>query len=150
LTKPFRLLPAVGPDNAHYWHGGKDGFLRFLRCDACRYYIHPPSPLCPECLGRALTPEAVSGDGVVHTYTVNHQPWIPGFDPPYVVAIVELDEQPGLRLTTNIVNCAIDDVAIGMRVRVLFEDLGEDVFLPLFEPAGVARTTRTAREGGAR
>jgi len=52
-----------------------------------------------------------------------------------VVAIVELDEQPGLRLTTNIVHCAPDDVKIGMRVRVLFEDLGEDVYLPLFEPA---------------
>jgi uncharacterized OB-fold protein len=136
LANPTRLLPAVGPDNEHFWQGGGDGELRFLRCDACRYYIHPPAPLCPECLGRALTPGAVSGLGVVHTYTVNHQPWIPGFDPPYVVAIVELAEQPGLRLTTNIVSCEIDDVEIGMPVRVVFEDLGQGVYLPLFEPTG--------------
>ena len=63
----------------------------------------------------------MSGRGVVHTYTVNHQPWYPGLDPPYVVAIVALPEQEGLRLTTNIVGCAPDDVRIGMPVRVTFE-----------------------------
>ncbi len=133
--KPLRLLPQVGPENEHYWKGGAEGELRFLRCAQCRYYVHPPSPLCPECLSRDLAPEAVSGRAVVHTFTVNHQPWIPGFDPPYVVAIVELPEQPGLRLTTNIVNCEIEEVAIGMAVRVTFEDLGDDVWLPLFEPS---------------
>ena len=72
MSKPFRLLPAVGPDNEHYWRGGKDGELRFLHCGACSTYIHPPQPLCPECLGRDLAPKAVSGRGVVHTFTVNH------------------------------------------------------------------------------
>ncbi len=55
----------------------------------------------------------------MHTFTVNHQPWMPGPEPPYVVAIVELPEQDGLRLTTNIVNCAPDDVRIGMPVQVV-------------------------------
>jgi uncharacterized OB-fold protein len=132
--KPLRLLPLVTPENEHYWHGGAEGKLRFLRCESCRYYVHPPAPLCPECLSRDLSPEAVSGRAVVHTFTVNHQPWIPGFDPPYVVAIVEIEEQPSLRLTTNLVGCEIDDVRIGMLVRVTFEDIGDDVFLPLFEP----------------
>jgi uncharacterized OB-fold protein len=131
---PFRLLPAVGPDNEHFWHGGAEGELRFLRCDACREYVHPPAPVCPACLGRALTPEAVSGRAVVHTYTINHHPWIPGFDPPYVVAIVDIVEQEGLRLTTNIVGCAPEDVTIGMPVRVVFEARDEGIYLPLFEP----------------
>lgn len=135
MSKPFRLLPQVGPENEHFWRGGREGELRFLRCGACAHYVHPPSPLCPECLGRELAPEAVSGRAVVHTYTLNHQRWIPGFEPPYLVAIVELEEQKGLRLTTNLVNCEPDDVEIGMAVRVVFEDVGEDVFLPLFEPA---------------
>ena len=122
-------------ETEHYWQGGAAGELRFLRCPDCAVYIHPPSPLCPECLGKKSVPAAVSGKGVVHTFTVNHQPWVPGFDPPYVVAIIELDEQPGLRVTTNIVNCAIEDVEIGLGVRVLFEPLDDDgVFLPLFEP----------------
>lgn len=75
----------------------------------------------------------MSGRGVVHTFTVNHQPWIPGFDPPYLVAIIELDEQPGLRFTTNLVGVEPDEARIGMPVQVTFEQW-EDVWLPLFEP----------------
>ena len=133
-SKPFRLLPQVTPENEHFWRGGADGELRFLRCGSCGYYVHPPAPLCPECLSRDLAAEAVSGRAVVHTFTVNHQAWIPGFDPPYLVAIVELEEQEGLRLTTNLVKCEPEDVSIGMRVKTLFEDVGDDVYLPLFEP----------------
>ena len=69
----------------------------------------------------------------MHTFTVNWQPWYPNLDPPYVVAIVELPEQEGLRLTTNIVGCEPDDVAIGMAVRVAFEEY-DGVWLPFFEP----------------
>jgi uncharacterized OB-fold protein len=59
---------------------------------------------------------------------------VPGFDPPYWVAIVEIDEQPGLRLTTNLVGCSPADVKIGMRVRVCFEEREEGIYIPLFEP----------------
>jgi len=130
---PFRLLPRVTDENEHFWTGGADGALRFLRCQSCRWWVHPPSPVCPRCLNRTLLPEAVSGRAVVHTFTVNHQPWYPGLDPPYVVAIVELPEQTGLRLTTNLVGCAPEAVTIGMEVQVVFEH-HEDVWLPLFEP----------------
>ena len=133
--KPFRVLPRVTSANAHFWQGGAEGELRFLRCEACETWVHPPAPVCPACLSKRCSPEAVSGRARVHTFTVNHQPWIPGFDPPYVVAIVELEEDPSVRLTTNIVNCEIDQVEIGMPVKVCFEALPEDIFLPLFEPA---------------
>jgi uncharacterized OB-fold protein len=132
--RPFRVLPAIVPETEHFWLGGAEGELRFLRCDACGWWLHPPAPICPQCLGRALTVTAASGDAVVHTFTVNWQPWYPNLDPPYVVAIVELPEQEGLRLTTNIVGCAPDDVRIGMPVRVTFEDY-DGVWLPFFEPA---------------
>lgn len=130
----FRILPRITDANEFFWTSGADGHLRFLRCGDCGYWIHPPGPICPVCHSRALAPEAVAGTAVLHTYTVNRQAWLPGFDPPYVVAIVELPEQEGLRLTTNLVNCALDDVRIGMPVRVVFEQW-EDVWLPLFEPA---------------
>lgn len=129
----FRILPAVDERNAHFWTGGRHDELRFLRCGACRHWVHPPQPICPACLGRDLVATAASGRGRVATFTVNHQPWIPGFDPPYVVAIVELDEQPGLRLTTNVVGCAIEEVSIGMPVRVVFEER-DGVWIPLFAP----------------
>jgi uncharacterized OB-fold protein len=63
---------------------------------------------------------------------------MPGPELPFVVAIVEIVEQPSVRLTTNLVNCAIDDVKIGMPVQVTFErhaDPDGDVYIPLFEPA---------------
>jgi uncharacterized protein len=136
---PFRILPRVTDDNEHFWRGGRDGELRILRCQTCGYWIHPPSPVCPACLSTELAPEATSGRAVIHTFTVNHYPWIPGFDPPYVVAIVELPEQDGLRLTTNIVGVAPDEVRSGLPVRVTFEhhdDGGYEVWLPLFELDG--------------
>jgi uncharacterized protein len=131
--KPFRLLPRLGSPDEHVWTGGEHGELRFLRCQDDGTWIHPAAPRCPMCLGKDLEPEATSGKGVVHAKTVNHQAWIPGYDPPYVIAIVELDDQPGLRFTTNVVGIAPDDVRDGMRVRVTF-DHHDDVWLPLFEP----------------
>ena len=89
--------------------------------------------MCPSCLGRDHAREAVSGRGQVVTFTINHQPWNPTVEVPYVIALVELDEQTGLRLATNIVGCRPEHVRIGMRVRVTFIER-EDVWLPLFEP----------------
>ncbi len=135
--KPFRVLPRVTPLNEHFWRGGANGELRFLRCQDDGTYVHPPAPVCPECLGKNISPEAVSGRATVLTYTLNHQQWVPAPDHPYCIAIVELEEQPGLRLMTNVVNCPAEDVRIGMPVKVLFEAY-EDIFIPVFEPAGGA------------
>jgi uncharacterized OB-fold protein len=90
--------------------------------------------VCPACLGKELRPEAVSGRARVLTFTLNHQPWVPSPDHPYCIAIVEIEEQVGLRLMTNIVNCPADAVRIGMPVRVVFEP-HHDVHVPVFEPA---------------
>lgn len=76
--------------------------------------------------------EPVSGEGTVYSFTVNHQPWLPHLTEPFAVIVVELDEQPGLRFVSRIVNTAVDDVAIGMRVRVHFAPLGDGLFAPLF------------------
>ena len=129
---PFRVLPAVDDTNEFFWTAGQDGELRFLRCHECGYYLHPPSPRCPRCGSRDLGPQAVSGRGTVFSFTVNHQQWALPEDP-WVIAIVELAEQKGLRLTTNIVGCAPDDVAIGQDVEVTFEQ-HDEVWFPLFRP----------------
>ncbi len=115
-----------------FWTSGEDGILRILRCNACGFHIHPPGPVCPQCLSRDLTPQVVSGRGRVETFSVNYQQWIPGSDP-YVIAWVSLDEQPDVRLTTNLVDVEPDDVHIGMEVAVEFEQI-EDVYIPLFRP----------------
>ena len=127
-----RKLPALTPDSTPFWRGGAEGKLLIHHCDACTRYFHPPAPMCPRCLSFDVRPRAVSGRGTVASCTVNHHPWRPDLSAPYVVAIVELPEQAGLRFLTNIVGCAPEDVAIGMPVRVRFEQ-HEDVWLPLFE-----------------
>lgn len=134
MTATFRILPRLNDNNRFFWTSGADGRLRFLRCSNCGYYVHPPGPVCPRCLTKTLSPQAVSGRATVATFTINWQPWIPGFDPPYAIAIVEIEEQPSVRLTTNIVGCPPESVHIGMPVKVRFEPR-EDVWLPLFEPA---------------
>jgi uncharacterized OB-fold protein len=131
--KPFRLLPKITPETEFFWTGGAADELRFLRCHDCGTYIHPPAPVCPKCLSRDLGPEAVSGKGSLFSFTINHQKWNPTVPVPYVIGLVQIDEQEDVRLTTNIVNCAPEDVHVGMRVRVKFEHEG-DVYLPLFEP----------------
>jgi acetyl-CoA acetyltransferase len=77
----------------------------------------------------------VSGRGVVQSCTTNYQRWSADFPVPYSVAVVAIDEDPRVRLTTNIVGCDPEQVRIGMRVRVVFEQ-AEEVWLPRFEPAG--------------
>jgi acetyl-CoA acetyltransferase len=77
----------------------------------------------------------VSGRGTVVGFTVNQHQWLPGFEPPYVVANVALAEDAGVHLTTNVVGCAPDDVHVGQEVQVRFEQ-HEDVWIPLFEPTG--------------
>ena len=132
--KPFRVLPRLTDLNRHFWTGGAEGRLQFLRCSPCGTWVHPPAPVCPACLSRDVAPAAVSGRATVASFTLNHQPWVPAPDHPYAIAIVEIEEQPGLRLMTNVVHCAPESVRIGMPVRVVFEQRG-DVWIPLFEPA---------------
>lgn len=130
-----RTLPAITDRNEFYWTSGADGRLRLQSCRACGALLHPSGPTCRYCRSVDLEVVEVSGRGVVQGHTTNHQQWSPTMPTPYSVAVVALDDDPRVRITTNIVGCDPDDVHIGMRVRVVFEPAGE-VWLPLFEPAG--------------
>jgi uncharacterized OB-fold protein len=127
-----RPLPRLDADNRAFWTGGKDNQLLLVRCKDCSTFIHPPRPVCRNCLSENVAPEAVAGTGVIDTYTVNYQQWHPALDVPFVIARVTIDGAPGVILTTNIINCAVEDVDVGDRVRVTFEQQ-DDVYLPLFE-----------------
>jgi acetyl-CoA acetyltransferase/uncharacterized OB-fold protein len=143
-------LPAIEPDTKAFWEACRDGRLAMLRCRACRWIVHPPRPVCSRCRSRDVALEDLSGRATVVTYTVNHQRWIPGMEVPYVVAVVELAEQGNLRLTTNLVGCAVEDTRIGMPVRVVFRKASDEIALPVFEPdpgpaAAIERTPERAR-----
>jgi uncharacterized protein len=127
-------IPAINDDNCAFWTGGRDRRLMIATCDDCGYRTHPPGPRCPRCYADRVTPRAVSGRGSVYSFTVNRRAWSPGLEVPYVIAVVELPEQAGLRLLTNIVGVAPGDVAIGMPVEVEFAERG-GAFLPVFRRA---------------
>lgn len=127
-----RILPEVDDVTGPYWTGGAVGELRVAHCDSCRRYLHPPRPTCQDC-GCTTRFVAVSGNGVLFTYTVAYQQFHPDVPVPFVIALIELDEQPGLRVAANVVDCDPDALVCGMPVRVQFEQHG-DAFVPVFAP----------------
>ena len=127
-----RMMPQVTDLNRAFWEGGRQGELLIQRCASCRRWANPPVPACESC-GGELVAEPVSGRGSVFSFTINHQPYNPAVPTPYVVALVELEEQADLRVFTNLVGVAPEEVTIGMPVEVRFEDHGE-IFVPVFSP----------------
>ncbi len=131
----FQPLPLVTEDTAAFWQGGVDGELHIHRCRSCRAWFHPPAPVCPECLSIDVGAEVVSGRATVQGFSVNVQPWAPDMKVPYVVAVVRLDDAPGVQLTTRLVDVAPEAVTVDQAVEVTFLQV-EDVYLPLFRPVG--------------
>lgn len=132
---PKKPVPRVDEETKGYWEACRRHELYVQRCRACgekRYY---PRAVCPFCLSDDTEWLRCAGTGSVYTFTVTHQNQAPGFREqlPYVMAYVALDEGP--RLLTNVVGCAPDAVHIGMRVRVVFEDVSAEIAIPRFEPA---------------
>lgn len=134
-----RPLPIPDAESEHYWQGARRHQLVIQRCGDCDFYIHYPKGRCPQCQSLNVTESVVSGRGTVYSFSIVHVKLAPGFDPPYVVALVELDEQAGLRLVTNIVQSPIEAIHIGMPVDVVFEDVTPEITLPFFRPAETPR-----------
>jgi acetyl-CoA acetyltransferase/uncharacterized OB-fold protein len=130
MTRP---LPQITPENEFFWTAGADGVLRFRACARCHALQHPPGPICRTCGSDELAPTEVAGTGVVVGFTLNEHPWHPDLPPPYLIAIVAIDEDPRVRLTTNLMDVDPADVHVGLGVEVRFEPV-EDVWLPIFAP----------------
>jgi uncharacterized protein len=129
-------VPSPDPLTAFFWEGCRVGELRILRCNQCGRYIHWPRPVCSGCLSTDLAPAVVSGRGRLYSWTVTEQAFHPWFADriPYVVGVVELDEQAGLRLVTNVVDT--DRLERDMPVEVTFRQVADDLVLPLFRGVG--------------
>jgi uncharacterized OB-fold protein len=133
VSRPPR--PTADRDSAFFWEGVEAGELRIQRCTACNALRHPPGPMCPGCHGFGWDWIVSAGRGAVHSFVVHHHPPVPGFEPPFVVALVELDE--GTRLVANLDGVAPEAVVVGLPVAVEFVRVpGEDGWtLPRFRPA---------------
>jgi acetyl-CoA acetyltransferase/uncharacterized OB-fold protein len=136
LVRP--LLPRPTPETAAFWEACAAGRLAVPHCEDCDGAFLPPQRFCPRCLGNNVTLRPATGRGRLASYVVAARP-IPGFDAPYVIALVELDEGP--RLLTNLVDCDPDPetLAVGMPVEVRLTacatpDGSLTATLPLFTP----------------
>lgn len=132
MDKP---VPVPDEISRFYWDAAKAGQLSVQRCSTCRRYLFPPSVACPRCLTETLVPTPVSGRGRVHAFTVARQAFDPSFQVPYVLALVEIDEDPDVRILTNLVQSDPAAVTGGAAVEVVFERRAETA-LPQFRLVG--------------
>jgi uncharacterized OB-fold protein len=133
MSRKVWFVPELTPENTPFWSGGGQGKLLIMHCDRCDHAIHPPELICPRCLCREVSPRAARGTGSIYSVTVNYQKWFPEMEVPYAIAVVDLDGEAGVRITAQVVGTAPEDVAIGNRVRVLFEPAGDNIWIPQVE-----------------
>jgi len=131
--RDVRVLPEPDASTQFYWEAAARRELAILRCRGCRSFVHYPREDCPKCGSKELVPERVSGRGTIHSFTIAHHGGA-GLPTPLALVLVELEEQKGLRVLANLLDCPLDEVKVGMPVEVTFEDVGEGVTLPQFRP----------------
>jgi uncharacterized OB-fold protein len=131
---PKRFVPEPTPETRPFWEGCQAGELRVQRCAACSHTYFPPRPFCPKCANREVAWVKASGKGKLYSYVIHHRP-MPGFTPPYSIAVVELDEGP--RMMTNIVDCpqTPEALQLDMRLEVTFVPISDTISLPQWRPA---------------
>jgi uncharacterized OB-fold protein len=133
-TPAAKPLPQPGPDMVPFFDAARRHELVVQRCNGCGTPRFPARTICSRCLSRDAAWVPVSGRGTVFSFVVMHQANHPGFaaEVPYAVVVVELDEGP--RLLSNVVDCPVDEIRIGLPVEVVFDVLTPEVTLPKFRP----------------
>ncbi|MFT7244897.1 MAG: putative OB-fold protein [Candidatus Azotimanducaceae bacterium] len=131
-TRP--LPKAEEFDTKAFWAGTKDKEFRYQQCTNCDTVIFYPRRHCTGCTNGKLEWKVASGNATVYSYSVVRQSYHPFFRNlvPYVVAWIDLDEGP--RILSNVMNVAADDVQIGMKLKLEWEE-HEELNIPLFSPA---------------
>ena len=142
LELNVRPVPIPDSVSEFYWESAKKGRLAIQGFEGMDVLQHPPSPV-PEVPGGGPPAERavpvaveVSGRGTLFSFTILRQPFHPGFVDaiPLMIGLTELDDAPGVRILTNIVDAQPDELRIGLPMEVVFERRG-DMVLPQFRPA---------------
>jgi len=137
LTTQYKKpLPVITTEAQEFWDGCKNEELLIQKCSDCGTLRWTPRPMCHECTSMKSGWAKVSGKGTVYSYTIVYHPVHPGFveEVPYTVVLVDLEEG-GVRFLSNLVDCPIEGVKVGMPVEVVFEPVTPEVTLPKFRPA---------------
>jgi uncharacterized OB-fold protein len=115
------IPPAVTEETAPFWAAAREGRLVVERCASCGAESLPPRGICRSCRGREVGFAEVGGLGVVYSFTVNYQRWLPGLEVPYAVVLVEFPGRPGVRVAGRLRGCPPERAFIGLAVEVGFE-----------------------------
>src|SRR5262245_6942407 len=118
-----------------FWQAAAEHRLVVQRCTRCERMRLPPAPLCPVCRGTDADWKQVSGRGEVYTYTIVHRPIAAGQPLPTIIAVIALEGAGGVRLMSNLVGVKPEQVAIGMPVELVWEDMSTELAIPRFRPA---------------
>ena len=137
-TVPAPLPKTQDPMDEAFWQQCQDGRLRFQRCSDCGAWRFLPRYMCARCGSPDFAWTPVRGTGSLYSWTVTHQALHPAFagDIPYIAALVELDE--GVRMASRLVNCDRGALQLGIRLELVFRQIGDGFQLPCFQPAGTA------------
>ncbi len=130
----LRPVPVPDESSAPYWQACARHELTLPRCSQCREFTLPPGVTCPNCNSSepAFSFEKVSGRGKVRSWTVIRQSFLSGFDVPFLLVDVQLDEQPGVRMIGRLLDGPDAPLKLGDAVSVDFEDIAPDVSIPAF------------------
>ncbi|HXF52363.1 MAG TPA: OB-fold domain-containing protein [Dehalococcoidia bacterium] len=130
-----RPLPFPTPETQPFWDACKRHELQLPYCLRCQAFFFYPRRFCPRCFSWDIEWRRCSGRGTLYTYAIQYRSMAAGFEPPYVTALVQLEEGP--RLMTNLVDVEPDPKRIrcDMPVEVVFHDVTDQITLPLFRPA---------------
>jgi hypothetical protein len=118
-----------------FWRAAAEHRLVVQRCTGCGHTRLPPAPLCPECRSTDADWRELSGRGEIYTYTIVHRPLAAGQSLPFVIAVIALEGSGGLRMISNVVDAAPEEIAIGAPVELVWEDMSAELALPRFRLA---------------
>jgi uncharacterized OB-fold protein len=138
MAEADKIIPQVTDELRPFFEGARNGRLVVQKCESCGKLRFPPAQVCAECMSRNLSWVAVSGRGMVYSYTIMHRAYHPAFAAkvPYALVVVELEE--GGKITSNVVGIDPHRLKCGMPVEVIFEKFTDEVVLPKFQPAVVS------------
>lgn len=131
------LLPIVEDQETRpFWEGTRQGEIRFPKCRICQRFHWYPCVLCPFCHSPEIEWQALTSQPKLFSWTCVRRPLgsLFAIRGPYIVALVEFDEAPHLRLVSNIVDCLPEDIYIGMPLEVVFQQVNDKLTIPLFKP----------------
>ena len=135
MANTSRPLPRIDKDSEEYWASARAHALKLQRCRNCQRFRFYPSHACHHCASLDFDWEPISGRGEVYTYSILRRARGNPFEDllPLVLVLVTLEEGPAMM--ANLTECAEQDVRIGMPVRISYEDVNEEISLPVFVPA---------------